>query len=116
MRDAKEIIEDMRTIVRPAMMSFLEKLNYQDMGDSDKKECCEEFDYILELAEKGVDKAAAQKPFKTVQDVISDLEHQMMVTGAGEIKMKYEFDHDPYTFEVSLKMVDQRDAEVEDGQ
>ena len=114
MRDAKEIIEDMRTIVKPGIMSYLEKLNYQDMGDSDKKEFCEEFDYILELAEKGVDKAAAQKPFKTVQDVINDLERQMMMTGAGSIDLSYTFEHKPYVFGVRLTMLEHDTAEVED--
>lgn len=116
MRDAKEIIEDMRTIVKPAIMSYLEKLNYQDMGDSDKKEFCEEFDYILELAEKGVDKAAGETRIKTVAGVIDDLERQMMLTGADSIDLSYTFEHKPYVFGVRLTMLEHDTAEVEDGQ
>ena len=75
MRDAKEIIEDMRTIVKPWIMAHLEKSNYQDMGDSDKKEFCEDFEYILELAEKGADLAAGKTRIKTVATKETELNH-----------------------------------------
>lgn len=114
MRDAKEIIEDMRTIVKPWIMAHLEKSNYQGMGDSDKKEFCEDFDYILELAEKGANLAASENRIKTVAGVIDDLERQMMLTGAESIDLSYTFEHKPYVFGVRLTMLEHDTAEVED--
>lgn len=61
MRDAKEIIEDMKNIVKPGIMEYLRKINCEGMGENDATEFSEEFDYILQLAQKGADLAAGDK-------------------------------------------------------
>lgn len=114
MRDAKEIIEDMRKIVKVSMMNYLKEINIDGQGSEDSQEFSEEFDYLLELAEKGADLAASENRIKTVADVIDDLERQMMLTGAGSIDLSYTFEHKPYVFGVRLTMLEHDTAEVED--
>lgn len=111
MRDAKEIIEDMRKIVKVSMMNHLKKINIDGQGREDAQEFSEEFDYLLELAEKGADLAAGETRIKTVAGVIDDLERQMMMTGADSIELSYAFKHNPYVFGVRLTMLE-HDAEV----
>ena len=114
MRDAKEIIEDMRKIVKVSIMNYLKKINIDGYGKEDAQEFSEEFDYLLELAEKGADLAAGETRIKTVAGVIDDLERQMMMTGADSIDLSYTFEHKPYVFGVRLTMLEHDTAEVED--
>lgn len=113
MRDVKEIIEDMRKIVKVSMMNHLKKINIDGYGREDAQEFSEEFDYLLELAEKGADLAAGETRIKTVAGVIDDLERQMMMTGADSIDLSYTFEHKPYVFGVRLTMLEHDTAEVE---
>lgn len=113
MRDAKEIIEDMRKIVKVNMMNYIKKFNINGYGSEDAQEFSEEFDYLLKLAEKGADMAADETRIKTVAGVIDDLERQMMMTGAGSIDLSYTFEHKPYVFGVRLTMLEHDTAEVE---
>lgn len=56
-RDAKEIIDDMRHIVKPFLAAYLKRTNYENMGDTDKAEFETEFEAVLTLAENAVDAA-----------------------------------------------------------
>lgn len=64
MRNAGEIIENFRDIIKPAMAEYLKKINFEGMGETDADDFCKEFDYVLDLAEQGAAVAADDAPTK----------------------------------------------------
>lgn len=58
MRDAEEIIENFREILKPAMAEYLKQIDLDGMGETDAEEFSREFEYILILASLGADEAA----------------------------------------------------------
>ena len=53
MRDIKDIVFDFRTVVKPFVMVWLKELNFEGRGYSDMEEFGQEFEQILEAAERG---------------------------------------------------------------
>lgn len=51
-RSTKDIIKDMREIVKPFISDCLKRVNYEGKGDTDKAEFEKEFEKVLTLAEK----------------------------------------------------------------
>lgn len=112
MRDAKEIIEDMRKNLGPFIAENYTSVKLPPgIGPVQFRV---ELDHVLELAAKGADLAVSENRIKTVADVINDLERQMMLTGAESIDLSYTFKHKPYVFGVRLTMLEHDTAEVED--
>lgn len=64
MRDAGEIIENFREILKPAMAEYLKQIDLDGMGETDAEEFSREFEYILILASLGADEAADDAPTK----------------------------------------------------
>ena len=54
MRAPEEIIKDMRKIVKPCIMNYFKKNNYENLGNEDAEEFEEEFSEVLNLAEEAV--------------------------------------------------------------
>lgn len=72
MREPQQIIDDMRNIVKPYISHELRKLNYEVMGESDRQEFENEFDFLLELAERGSKYSDEYVPFKlerTIEEI-----------------------------------------------
>ena len=53
-RNAQDIIDDMRNIVKPRIGKMLLEANYEGLGKEDKAEFETEFEMILTLAEIGL--------------------------------------------------------------
>ncbi len=53
-RTPEEIINDMRIIVKPCIMNYFKRLNYENLGSEDAEEFEEEFDAVLNLAEEAI--------------------------------------------------------------
>lgn len=53
MRDIKDIVFDFRNVVKPFVMARLKELNFEGRGCSDMEEFGQEFERILEAAERG---------------------------------------------------------------
>ncbi len=53
-RDAQDIIDDMRGIVKPRIAEMLFEANFEGCGEEDKAEFETEFEMILALAEIGL--------------------------------------------------------------
>lgn len=53
-RNAQDIIDDMRNIVKPRIAEMLLKANFEGCGKEDKAEFETEFEMILTLAEKAL--------------------------------------------------------------
>lgn len=53
MRDIKDIVFDFRNVVKPFVMGRLKEFNFEGRGDSDMEEFGQEFEQILEAAERG---------------------------------------------------------------
>ena len=54
MRAPEEIIKDMRKIVKPCIMNYFKRLNYENLGNEDAEKFEEEFNEVLNLAEEAV--------------------------------------------------------------
>ena len=54
-RNAQDIIDDMRNIVKPRIAKMLLKANFEGCGKEDKAEFETEFEIILTLAEKALE-------------------------------------------------------------
>lgn len=75
-RNAQDIIDDMRNIVKPRIAKMLLEANFEGCGKEDKAEFETEFEIILTLAEKALE----QEP---CEDAIS---RQAVLNKAFEIK------------------------------
>lgn len=53
-RNAQDIIDDMRSIVKPSIAKMLLEVNFEGCGKEDKAEFESEFEMILTLAEIGL--------------------------------------------------------------
>ena len=53
-RTPEEIINDMRIIVKPCIMNYFKRLNYENLGSEEAEEFEEEFDAVLNLAEEAI--------------------------------------------------------------
>ena len=54
-RNAQDIIDDMRNIVKPRIAEMLFEANFEGCGKEDKAEFETEFEIILTLAEKALE-------------------------------------------------------------
>ncbi len=54
-RNARDIIDDMRNIVKPRIAKMLLEINFEECGKEDKAEFETEFEMILTLAEKALE-------------------------------------------------------------
>lgn len=108
-RNAQDIIDDMRNIVKPRIAKMLLETNFEGCGKEDKAEFETEFEMILTLAEKALE----QEP---ILDEIS--------TEIEELDSYVEFDEDLKTsfnmirLEEVQRVIDKykAESEVEDGE
>lgn len=68
-RNAQDIIDDMRNIVKPRIAKMLLEANFEGCGKEDKAEFETEFEMILTLAEKALE----QEPvLDKIDEIITD--------------------------------------------
>lgn len=99
-RNAQDIIDDMRNIVKPRIAKMLLEANFEGCGKEDKAEFETEFEMILTLAEK----ALKQEPF--FWEKCPYYEPDMMFDGKDEYDMgQCKYKQEPKTDTWSIKDV-----------
>lgn len=67
-RNAQDIIDDMRNIVKPRIAKMLLKANFEGCGKEDKAEFETEFEMLLTLAEKALEQESCDKCVYSTKD------------------------------------------------
>jgi hypothetical protein len=77
-RDIKDIITDMREIVKPCIAQMLFNENFEGKGNTDKAEFETEFEMLLTLAERGA--TVEPQEWISVKDRLPELGQNVLVT------------------------------------